>query len=84
MQMHDALICKQSIVVAIDAGPIVDIRNVVAALDTFDDLVELRPKVWALADASEILKLFAVNRLGLGLDPTERKPLSRSGWLQSP
>lgn len=84
MQVHDALICKQSILIPIDTSPIVGFRNAVAALDAFDDVVEFRPKVWELTDAFEVLELYDVNRLGLSLDTPPTLPENRSGWPQSP
>ena len=84
MQVHGSPLFQQGILVPIDAGPIVAIRDPVAALDTFNDIVEFRLKIRALADACEVLKLDDVNRLGLGLNPSQSLPESRSGWLQSP
>ncbi len=84
MQVHDAPIGQQRIFVQIDASPIMAIRDAVTAFYAFDDVVEVRPEVWALADACEIVKLDGVNRSGFGLDPPQPLTESRSRWLQSP
>jgi len=68
MQVHDAPIGEQGILIPIDAKPIESLRHAVAALDAFDDFVERRAKLRDFPDASEVLELDDVNRLGLGLD----------------
>jgi len=42
MQVHNALLLQQRIVVPVNAGAIMRLGHTVAALDAFDDFVEFR------------------------------------------
>ncbi len=79
MQVHNTLICQQGVPVPIDAGPIIELRNAIATLDTFDDVIEFGAKVRELTDAREVMKMDDINRLGFFLDPPQPLPEGRSG-----
>jgi hypothetical protein len=76
MQVHDTLLCEQGILVPINTCSIVGFQNPAAALYAFDNFVKFVAKVLELANACEVLELYDVNRLGLGLDTLQSLPMN--------